>query len=44
MALSGDLGESGLEWFGGTDMTLGFRIELGIEKLAEGFGAISLST
>ena len=44
MTLSGDLGGSGLEWFGGTEIALGFRIELEIEEVAEGFGVISLST
>jgi hypothetical protein len=44
MALSGDLDGSGMKCIGGTEMALGFRIELEIEEVAEGFGAISLST
>jgi hypothetical protein len=39
-----DLGGSRMNGIGGTEMTLGFWIYVEIEKVAEGFGAISLST
>ena len=44
MALSGNLGESGLECFGGTEIDFRVWIEWKVEEVAEGFGAISLST
>jgi hypothetical protein len=39
-----DLGGSEEGDISGIEIALGFRIELEIEKVAEGFGAISLST
>ena len=44
MALSGDLGESECEWFGGTEMNFRVWIEWKVEEVVESFGAISVST